>query len=116
MADLKRSPKFFMDEPRAPVLDPGARKTKTGYPWALTRDGRSWGDTAPPGGAFTYAPGSGWQYAERILQGFAGIRQVDGYAGNNRLIAPDRVAPRIQLANCGGHARRGIPIRQATTP
>ena len=30
MADLKRSTKLFMDETRAPVLDPGARKTKTG--------------------------------------------------------------------------------------
>lgn len=31
MADLKRSTKLFMDETRAPVLDPGARKTRTVY-------------------------------------------------------------------------------------
>ncbi len=30
IADLKRSTKLFMDETRAPVLDPGSRKTKTG--------------------------------------------------------------------------------------
>ena len=30
MIDLKRSTKLFMDETRAPVLDPGKRKTKTG--------------------------------------------------------------------------------------
>ena len=38
MADLKSSTKLFMDETRAPVLDPGARKTKTGYFRALARD------------------------------------------------------------------------------
>lgn len=42
IADLKRSTKLFMDETRAPVLDPGSRKTKTGYFWALARDDRPW--------------------------------------------------------------------------
>ncbi len=65
---------------RAPVLDPGARKTKTGYFGALARDGRPWGGTAPPGVVFIYVPGRGGQHAERILQGFGGILQVDGYA------------------------------------
>ena len=100
MADLKRSTKLFMDETRAPVLDPGARKTKTGYFWALARDDRPWGGTAPSGVAFTYAPGRGGHHAERILQGFGGILQVDGYAGYNRLIAADRIGPGIQLAYC----------------
>src|SRR5690606_38527149 len=108
MADLKRSTKLFMDETRAPVLDPGARKTKTGYFWALARDDRPWGGTAPPGVVFTYAPGRGGQHAERILQGFGGILQVDGYTGYNRLIAPDRVGPGIQLAYCWAHARRKL--------
>ncbi|EUB96536.1 transposase IS66 [Rhizobium sp. CF080] len=58
IADLKRSTKLFMDETRAPVLDPGSRKTKTGYFWALARDDRPWGGGAPPGVAFTYAPRS----------------------------------------------------------
>jgi hypothetical protein len=53
IADLKRSTKLFMDETRAPVLDPGSRKTKTGYFWALARDDRPWGGGAPPGVAFT---------------------------------------------------------------
>lgn len=30
-----RSTKLFMDETRAPVLDPGSRKIKTGFFWAL---------------------------------------------------------------------------------
>ena len=73
MADLKRSTKLFMDETRAPVPDPGARKTKTGYFWALARDDRPRGGTSPPGVAFTYAPGRGGQHADRILQGFGGM-------------------------------------------
>jgi hypothetical protein len=108
MADLKRSTKLFMDETRAPVLDPGARKTKTGYFWALARDDRPWGGTSPPGVVFTYAPGRGGQHAERVLQGFGGILQVDGYAGYNRLIAADRIGPDIHLAYCWAHARRKL--------
>ncbi|VDS08306.1 Transposase IS66 family protein [Paracoccus haematequi] len=56
----------------------------------------------------TYAPGRGGQHAERILQGFGGILQVDGYAGYNRLIAADRIGPGIQLAYCWAHARRKL--------
>ena len=68
------------------MLDPKAGKTKTGYFWALARDDRPWGGAAPPGVAFTYAPGRSGQYADDILKGFTGILQVDGYAGYNRLI------------------------------
>ncbi len=56
LANPKRSTKLFMDATTAPVLDPGRRKTKTGYFWALARDFRSWGGEDPPGVAFTYAP------------------------------------------------------------
>jgi len=42
------------------------------------------------------------------LQDFSGILQVDGYAGYNRLIAPDRVGPDIRLAYCWAHARRKL--------
>ena len=86
IADLKRSTKLFMDEARAPVLDPKASKTKNGYFWALARDDRPWGGTAPPGVDFTYAPGRSGQYADDILEDFSGVLQVDGYAGYNRLI------------------------------
>lgn len=112
LAALKRSTKLFMDETRAPVLDPGARKVRNGYFWALARDERPWSGTAPPGVAFTYAPGRGGQYAEQILAGFSGILQVDGYAGYNRLIAQEGSGARphqnIQLAYCWAHARRKL--------
>ncbi len=108
LADLRRSTKLFMDETRAPVLDPGSRKTKTGYFWALARDDRPWGGGAPPGVAFTYAPGRGGLHAERILRGFTGILQIDGYAGYNRLIVTDRAGRDIQLAYSWAHARRKL--------
>lgn len=57
LVHLKRSSRLLMDETRAPVLDPGAGKTKTGYLWALTRDDRGWGGDDPPAVVFTYAPG-----------------------------------------------------------
>lgn len=46
--ELKRSDKLFADETRCPVLDPGRGKTKTGYLWAIARDERPFGGSAPP--------------------------------------------------------------------
>jgi hypothetical protein len=34
--------KIAVDETRAPVLDPGRGRTKTGYFWAISRDDRPW--------------------------------------------------------------------------
>ncbi len=110
MADhLKGSGKLFMDETPAPVLDPGRGKAKTGYLWALARDDRGWGGNDPPCVIFNYAPGRGGKHAERFLDGFNGILQVDGYAGYNRLTRKDRDgdAPLI-LAHCWSHARRKL--------
>ena len=106
LQNLKQSSKLFMDETRAPVLDPGRRKTKTGYFWALARDDRPWGGEDPPGVAFTYAPGRSGHYAEDILQGFSGVLQVDGYAGYNRLLK--RAERDVALAYCWAHARRKL--------
>ena len=114
ITDLKQSSKLFMDETRAPVLDPGRRKTKTGYFWALARDDRPWSGTAPPGVAFTYAPGRSGQYADDILKDFSGILQVDGYAGYNRLLK--RTGGGVALAYCWAHARRKLhEVAQAGT-
>jgi transposase len=46
---LLSSVRLFVDETRAPVLDPGRGRTKTGYFWSIARDDRAWrGDTGPP--------------------------------------------------------------------
>ncbi|MYI50519.1 MAG: transposase [Rhodospirillaceae bacterium] len=98
-----------MDETRAPVLDPGRGRTKTGWLWALARDDRAWGGPDPPGVVYFYAPGRGGEHAERFLDGFDGILQVDGYAGYNRLTGRTRKggAP-IRPAYCWSHARRRL--------
>jgi hypothetical protein len=108
LADLKRSSKLFMDETRAPVLDPGRRRTRTGYLWALTRDDRPWSGADPPGVAYCYAPGRGGEHAERFLAGFSGVLQVDGYTAYSRLARTDRADGPIELAYCWAHARRKL--------
>ena len=116
VAHLKASTMLFMDETRAPVLDPSRKKTKTGYLWALARDDRPWCGADPPGVAYFYAPGRGGKHAEHFLADFSGILQVDGYAGYNRLTNPTRSDGLIKLAYCWAHARRKLyEIAQSAT-
>lgn len=103
---LKRSPKLFMDETRAPVLDPGRRRTKSGYLWAIARDDRPWGSTDPPAVAYLYAPGRGAEHAIGPLARFNGILQVDGYAAYQALADPRRAGGPVMLAYCWSHVRR----------
>jgi transposase len=106
---MKLSGRLFMDETTAPVLDPGRGRTKTGYLWAVLRDDRGHGGADPPIVVYHYAPGRGGEHAERILEGFDGVLQVDGYGGYHRLARPGRKggAP-LRLAWCWSHGRREI--------
>lgn len=107
--NLKQSTKLFMDETTAPVLDPGKKRTKTGYLWALARDNRRWGGADPPGVVYFYAPGRGGEHAEEFLKGFDGILQIDGYPGYNRLTMLSRTGgDPIKVAHCWAHARRKL--------
>ena len=72
---IAESTRLYVDETTAPVLDPGKGKTKTGYLWAVLRDDRGWGGTAPPGVVFHYRPGRKGTYADEILTGFEGTIQ-----------------------------------------
>ena len=103
---LKASPRLFCDETRCPVLDPGAGKTKTGFMWAIARDDRPWGGIDPPAVAYSYAPGRGGEHAVRLLDGYNGILQVDGYAVYKKLAAPARPGGPVTLAYCWSHLRR----------
>ena len=108
---LKASPRLFCDETRCPVLDPGRGKTKTGFMWALARDDRPWAGgpasgSGPPAVAYTYAPGRGGEHAIKLLAGFNGILQVDGYAVYKQLAAPSRDGGPVTLAYCWSHLRR----------
>lgn len=106
VAQLKASPKLFCDETRCPVLDPGRGKTKTGYIWAIARDDRPWGGCDPPAVAYSYAPGRGGEHAVKLLDGFHGVLQVDGYAAYKKLAAASRPGGPVTLAYCWSHLRR----------
>jgi hypothetical protein len=102
---LKASPKLFADETTAPVLDPGRGRTKTGRLWAVARDDRPWGGTDPPGVVYIYAAGRSGDHAVAMMKGFAGILQVDGYAGYRSLADPGR-GGQVTLAFCWARLRR----------
>src|SRR5215472_14674182 len=97
--------KIAVDETTAPVLDPGRGRTKKGFFWAVARDDRPWGGTDPPAVAYTYAPGRGAVHALKLLDGYRGIVQCDGYAAYKTFAnaAPDDT---ITLAFCWAHLRR----------
>jgi len=95
-AHLKSAGKLFMDEARAPVLDPGRGKTRSGYLWALGPRRPTMGRRPdPPGVVYFYADGRSGGHAETFLDGFSGILQVDAYAGYNRLSRDDRPGGRL---------------------
>lgn len=105
-AELTRAPKLFMDETRAPVLEPGRRRTRSGYFWTLARDDRPWGGSDPPGVAYLYAPGRGSEHVAAFLKDFTGILQVDGYSAYRPLADPGRPGGPVTLAYCWAHVRR----------
>jgi transposase len=105
-AELLRSTKLFVDETRAPVLDPGRGRTKTGYFWVLARDDRPWCGGAPPVVVYSYAPGRSGEHATALLAGYSGVLQTDGYAAYRRLADPKRPGGPVTLAFCWAHWRR----------
>ena len=107
-AELKTSNNLGLDETTIRVLDPGRGKTKTGYMWTMTRDERGWSGPDPPGVVYDYAPSRSGKHGEKLLEGFQGTVQVDGYSGHNRLRREDRPGGPLTLAACWIHARRGL--------
>ena len=101
------SGKIAVDETKAPVLDPGRGRVKNGYFWAIARDDRPWGGTDPPAIAFTYAPGRGAVHALKLLDGYRGVVQCDGYAAYKKIAAEAPGEP-ITLAFCWSHLRATV--------
>jgi transposase len=95
--------RLFVDETRAPVLDPGRGRTKTGYFWTVARDDRPWNGTDPPAVVYTYAPGRGADHAAGLLKDFSGVLQTDGYQVYQTLA---KARNDVVLAHCWAHARR----------
>jgi hypothetical protein len=112
---LLGSARLFVDETRAPVLDPGRGCTKKGYFWSIARDDRAWGSGADrPAVLFTYAPGRGGVHATTLLEGYCGIVQCDGYAVYEQLADPARQGGAVirSLKNAGRAAGRLPPDLQ----
>jgi transposase len=107
-SDLLSGPKVFADETTAKVLAPGTGKTKQGYLWAIASDNRPHGGTDPPAVVYTYMPGRGKVWADKLLGGFHGIVQCDGYISYKHLEAPDRKGGPATLAFCWAHIRRAF--------
>ena len=102
LAHIRSSTKIFADETTTPVLDPGRGRTKTGQLWAYARDDRPFGGVDPPLAVYVYAPNRKAEQRIAHLADFAGVVQVDGYAGYRPLAQKNSV----QLAFCWSHMRR----------
>ena len=103
---LLGSVKLAVDETPVPVLDPGRGRTKIGYFWSMARDDRPWGGDDPPAVVYTYAPGRGAEHAIKLLAGYRGIVQCDGYAAYKQLADGRRSSGPATLAFCWAHWRR----------
>jgi transposase len=104
---LKAAERIFMDETRAPVLDPGRKRTKLGFFWAIVADDRGHGGSDPPIVMFHYAPGRGGEHAVRFLEGYRGrFLQCDGYVAYDAPAALARPEGAWQLVHCWTHVRR----------
>ncbi len=105
---LLGSARVFADETTVPVLDPGRGRTKTGYFWTVARDDRPWGGADPPAVVYSYAPGRGQEHNDRLLGGYRGILQCDGFATYKKLAGPERGKDAVTLVFCWSHVRRGF--------
>ena len=106
-AHLRGADRIFVDETRAPVLDPGRKATKSGYFWAVVSDDRGHGGAGPPIVLFHYARGRGKAHPLNFLAGYQGrFLQCDAYQSYNALTEIARDNGPWQLIYCWTHVRR----------
>ena len=106
-AHLRRADRIFVDETRAPVLDPGRKTTKSGYFWAVVSDDRGHGGVGPPIVLFHYAPGRGKEHPLNFLAGYRGLfLQCDAYQAYNAMTEIAREGGPWRLVYCWTHVRR----------
>ena len=104
---LRSAERIFVDETRAPVLDPGRKATKSGFFWAVVSDDRGHGGVGPPIVLFHYAPGRGKEHPLKFLAGYRGrFLQCDAYQSYNALTEIPRDTGPWQLVYCWTHVRR----------
>ena len=106
-AHLRGADRIFVDETRAPVLDPGRKATKSGYFWAVVSDDRGHGAAGPPVVLFHYAPGRGKEHPLKFLAGYRGrFLQCDAYQSYTALAEITRDNGPWRLVSCWTHVRR----------
>jgi transposase len=87
-----------MDETPVQVLkEPGKTAQSKSYLWV-----QRGGPPAHPIVLYHYDPGRGAEVARRLLEGFSGYLQTDGYAGYHAAVAAHGLTP----VGCMAHARR----------
>ena len=67
---------------------------------------------------YSYAPGRGQEHNDRLLGGYRGILQCDGYATYKKLATAKPGGPGVTLVYCWSHVRRGFydQARTGTSP
>src|SRR5487761_2095825 len=115
LSTVLASPLVFADDTTLPVLDPGQGKTKTGRLWCYAADNRPWAGPGHPAVAYLYSEDRKGTHPAAHLKGFAGLLQVVGYTGFNRVLT-DAAGEVPQLAFCWAHTRRKFyDVHVATT-
>ena len=104
---LRSAARIFVDETRAPVLEPGLKRTKSGFFWAVVTDDRGHGGASPPIVLFHYAPGRGKEHPLNFRAGYRGrFLQCDAYQSYNVMTEIARDNGPWQLVYCWTHVRR----------
>ena len=90
-AELKTSNNLGLDETNGAGARPGPGEDQDRLHVTMARDERGWSGPDPPGCVYEYVPSRSGKHGEKLLEGFEGTVQVDGYPGHNRL--PPRGPP-----------------------
>lgn len=106
--------RLHADDTTVPLL--AKLKTSVARIWDYVRDDRPFGGTAPPVALCYYSSDRRGEHPRAHLTGYAGILQVDRYAGFNALFEEGQTDKPMTRANCWVHARREffklVDIRQ----
>lgn len=108
MSRVVATPYIQGDDTGLKVLDPALKPAvKRGHMWCFV----GYPQTGPRIVAFQYAPSWHAPHAAKMLEGFKGTLQGDGYAGFNTLgqtsdAAVDALVPDERRLGCGMHIRR----------
>ena len=104
MAHVLAAERLHGDDTPVPVLASG--KTDTGRAWVYVRDDKPFAGPGPPATLFRYSRDRSGDHPVEHLRTFAGILQVDAYAGYRRLYEPGRSPGPVTEALCWSHGRR----------